>query len=294
MVIGARYTYNSLVTHHDPTTLPVMLPSQYANTTTTTSTTHTTNPHQGKQSTSPSSQGHSAKPKNHARSTSHPKSFNAFLKDTNDEWSDDIVTKVVTKPPVYEPSKGTDPVHVVPTVTTIPTKKSSSNGIKDHVQDILLDPTFLLNWLDVEATRDPSRTKKFKQVLRVSNVDLVALRSLSWSGIPPELRMMAWQLLLGYLPCNSARREITLARKRKEYSDSVTATYARGTAGLDQALWHQIHIDIPRTNPGIPLYQYEATQLVTLFFFSYCAIDLNFFNIVSGENIISMGNTTSS
>ncbi|KAL9548700.1 hypothetical protein MBANPS3_005553 [Mucor bainieri] len=64
---------------------------------------------------------------------------------------------------------------------------------------------------------------------------------------------MAWQLLLGYLPCNSARREITLARKRKEYSDSVTATYARGIAGLDQALWHQIHIDIPRTNPGIPL-----------------------------------------
>ncbi|CEP06884.1 hypothetical protein [Parasitella parasitica] len=86
----------------------------------------------------------------------------------------------------------------------------------------------------------------------------VALRSLSWSGIPEEMRMMAWQLLLGYLPCNSSRREITLARKRKEY--------ARGTAGLDQAPWHQIHIDIPRTNPGIPLYQYEATQLVTPIF----------------------------
>ncbi|OAD05696.1 hypothetical protein MUCCIDRAFT_35230, partial [Mucor lusitanicus CBS 277.49] len=105
------------------------------------------------------------------------------------------------------------------------------------------------------------RSKKFNEVLSVSNVDLVALRSLSWSGIPEEMRMMAWQLLLGYLPCNSARREITLARKRKEYSDSVTATYARGIAGLDQALWHQIHIDIPRTNPGIPLYQYETTQL---------------------------------
>lgn len=122
-----------------------------------------------------------------------------------------------------------------------------------------------MKWLDVQDTRDPSRTKKFKEVLGVSNVDLVALRSLSWSGIPEELRMMAWQLLLGYLPCNSARREITLARKRKEYSDSVTVTYARGTAGLDQALWHQIHIDIPRTNPGIPLYQYEATQLVSSF-----------------------------
>lgn len=75
--------------------------------------------------------------------------------------------------------------------------------------------------------------------------------------------MMAWQLLLGYLPCNSTRRESTLARKRKEYLDSVTATYAKGIAGLDQALWHQIHIDIPRTNPGIPLYQCESTQLVS-------------------------------
>lgn len=103
----------------------------------------------------------------------------------------------------------------------------------------------------------------------------MALRSLSWSGIPEELRMMAWQLLLGYLPCNSARREITLARKRKEYSDSVTATYARGIAGLDQALWHQIHIDIPRTNPGIPLYQYEATQLVITNI--YCGIGLHIY-----------------
>jgi hypothetical protein len=107
------------------------------------------------------------------------------------------------------------------------------------------------------------RIHKFIEVLSQTNVDLVALRSISWSGIPQELRMMAWQLLLGYLPCNSARREMTLARKRKEYADSVTVTYAKGVAGLDQTLWHQIHIDIPRTNPGVPLYQYEATQLVS-------------------------------
>lgn len=74
--------------------------------------------------------------------------------------------------------------------------------------------------------------------------------------------MIAWQLLLGYLPCNSTRRETTLARKRKEYLDSVAVTYSRGTAGLDQTLWHQIHIDIPRTSPGIPLYRNEVTQLV--------------------------------
>ncbi|RUP16959.1 rab-GTPase-TBC domain-containing protein, partial [Jimgerdemannia flammicorona] len=51
---------------------------------------------------------------------------------------------------------------------------------------------------------------------------------------------MAWQLLLGYLPCNSDRRVATLARKRREYEDGVSAAYARGVAGLDQSLWHQV------------------------------------------------------
>ncbi|GAA5811905.1 GTPase-activating protein [Mucor flavus] len=266
IVIGARYTYNSLVTSHDASKPPFTLPSHLAT-------------HQVQQK-----QAHPAqqKQKNHTRSTSHPKSFNAFLKDTNDEWSDDIHDPNLKNKPSpqnidvtidHEAAKAAEAVLSATTATPIPIppnvpvlvkkkkKTTNANGIKDHVQDILLDPTFLLKWLDVQDTRDPSRTKKFKEVLGVSNVDLVALRSLSWSGIPEELRMMAWQLLLGYLPCNSARREITLARKRKEYADSVTVTYARGTAGLDQALWHQIHIDIPRTNPGIPLYQYEATQL---------------------------------
>lgn len=33
-------------------------------------------------------------------------------------------------------------------------------------------------------------------------VDLDALRELSWSGIPQELRPTCWKLLLGYLPPN--------------------------------------------------------------------------------------------
>jgi hypothetical protein len=33
-------------------------------------------------------------------------------------------------------------------------------------------------------------------------VDLDALRELSWSGIPQELRPVCWRLLLGYLPPN--------------------------------------------------------------------------------------------
>lgn len=72
------------------------------------------------------------------------------------------------------------------------------------------------------------------------------MKKASWSGIPKELRPVAWQLLLGYLPCNMARRAETLARKRKEYVDSVTASYAKGVAGLDQTLWHQVWYSVIR------------------------------------------------
>lgn len=85
---------------------------------------------------------------------------------------------------------------------------------------------------------------------------------------------MTWQLLLGYLPTNSERRISTLERKRKEYLDGVRQAFDRGSGassaippstkgrgrGLDEAVWHQISIDVPRTSPHIPLYGYEATQ----------------------------------
>lgn len=85
---------------------------------------------------------------------------------------------------------------------------------------------------------------------------------------------MTWQILLGYLPTNSERRVAALERKRKEYLDGVRQAFERGTAsassnppvnagrgrGLDEAVWHQISIDVPRTNPHLELYGYEATQ----------------------------------
>lgn len=89
---------------------------------------------------------------------------------------------------------------------------------------------------------------------------------------------MTWQLLLGYLPTNSERRIATLERKRKEYLDGVRQAFERSGGpsstpppsaskstskrgrGLDEAIWHQISIDVPRTSPHIPLYGYETTQ----------------------------------
>ncbi|KAK9387860.1 rab-GTPase-TBC domain-containing protein [Lipomyces mesembrius] len=90
-----------------------------------------------------------------------------------------------------------------------------------------------------------------------SNVDISALRNLAWSGIPDELRPMSWQVLLGYLPSNADRRVSTLARKRREYADGVKQAFGNG---VDHAVWHQINIDVPRTNSHLKLYSFEATQ----------------------------------
>lgn len=90
-------------------------------------------------------------------------------------------------------------------------------------------------------------------------VPLASLKKLAWNGIPDELRPMVWQMLLGYLPCDASARSDTLASKRREYQAGVESAF-QNERGLDQAIWHQIRIDVPRTNPHLSLYQFEATQ----------------------------------
>jgi hypothetical protein len=67
----------------------------------------------------------------------------------------------------------------------------------------------------------------------------------------------------GYLPAPSSRRIPTLARKRQEYADAVRLAFARGVEGLDSVIWHQICIDVPRTNSGIKLWQGKEIQRVS-------------------------------
>ena len=45
----------------------------------------------------------------------------------------------------------------------------------------------------------------------------------------------------------------------------VDLAFARGREGLDQQIWHQIEIDVPRTRPGVRLWMHEATQRVRAF-----------------------------
>ncbi|PPR07708.1 hypothetical protein CVT26_003731 [Gymnopilus dilepis] len=167
--------------------------------------------------------------------------------------------------------------------------KHLSSSIRNDVDDIVTDP---LNGIkNRNRQRDPSpappaatnassklvqreksekllrersiktnRRHKFEECLSSQDVNIGELRKLAWSGIPSDLRPMAWQLLLGYLPLPTPLRASTLARKRGEYQNMVELAFARGRDGLDQQIWHQIEIDVPRTRPGVRLWMHETTQ----------------------------------
>ncbi|KAF2272199.1 RabGAP/TBC [Westerdykella ornata] len=171
-------------------------------------------------------------------------------------------------------------------------KKSEGKILRPQYQEILRDPANSLHLIShptlpptatdkerEEHSARISRINKFKRILQTSTISLPELRDSAWSGIPSEVRAMAWQVLLGYLPTSSERRVAALDRKRKEYLEGVRQAFERGNVGssavgvagassanrgrgrgLDEAIWHQISIDVPRTNPHLELYSYEATQ----------------------------------
>ncbi|CAF90892.1 unnamed protein product, partial [Tetraodon nigroviridis] len=66
----------------------------------------------------------------------------------------------------------------------------------------------------------------------------------------------------GYLPTNRGRRELVLQRKREEYFAFIEQYYQSRTEEHYRDTHRQIHIDIPRTNPLIPLFQQPLVQEV--------------------------------
>lgn len=177
-------------------------------------------------------------------------------------------------------------------------KKTEGKFLRPQYKEILRDPAtslHLISYPSLPTSPNPkeqeahstrtTRINKFKRILQNSSVSLAELRDSAWSGVPAEVRAMSWQILLGYLPTSAERRVATLDRKRKEYLEGVRQAFDKGTGGaetqvvtgvvgtstppttktgkgrgLDEAIWHQISIDVPRTNPHLELYSYEATQ----------------------------------
>uniref|UniRef100_A0A3B3UDZ7 TBC1 domain family, member 22a n=1 Tax=Poecilia latipinna TaxID=48699 RepID=A0A3B3UDZ7_9TELE len=87
------------------------------------------------------------------------------------------------------------------------------------------------------------------------------LRKLSWSGIPRQVRPIAWKLLSGYLPANAERRESVLQRKRQEYFGFIQQYYDSRNDEHHQDTYRQIHIDIPRMSPENLVLQPKVTEI---------------------------------
>ncbi|KAJ7072071.1 rab-GTPase-TBC domain-containing protein [Mycena amicta] len=174
-----------------------------------------------------------------------------------------------------------EPMEIIPPT---PSKSKANQGIiRDDIQDIVDDPLRGVKHRPRRKEESPhrpnppenserseklmrersirtSRRHKFVECLSNQDVNIAELRKLAWAGIPSDLRPMAWQLLLGYLPLPTPLRAATLARKRGEYLSLVKLAFARDREGLDQQIWHQIEIDVPRTRPGVRLWMHAATQ----------------------------------
>ncbi|CAF1321980.1 unnamed protein product [Adineta ricciae] len=123
---------------------------------------------------------------------------------------------------------------------------SSSNNIRSNVS--------------TKSDIDIQKENKFKQIIEQSNVDLNELRKASWNGIPKQYRAQAWKLLCGYLPAKTERRDDTLSRKRDEYWSYVSQYYHTRMEIEHQDTFRQIHIDIPRMNPLMPIFQQTVVQ----------------------------------
>lgn len=170
-----------------------------------------------------------------------------------------------------------------------PVRKFSESTMDDYQARLEMDKLNHLN----------SRIVKFRNVLlgEETNINIAELRKLSWNGIPSELRAISWQALLGYLPTNRSRQSSTLNRKRQEYLDGLkqmnvdfeddpsnmsnTSLSSVNTTGQnsinitstattnnnnnnnvrEKQLYHQIKIDVKRTNPTIKFYGHLSTQM---------------------------------
>lgn len=92
------------------------------------------------------------------------------------------------------------------------------------------------------------------------------LRTLSWNGVPPVHRAAVWQLLVGYMPANRARRRAALERKRREYREAVPHYFDVPDAARspqEQNILRQILVDVPRTCPDVPFFHQDKVHTAT-------------------------------
>ena len=107
------------------------------------------------------------------------------------------------------------------------------------------------------------RDSQFDQLLGADVVNMTELRTLAWNGVPYRYRPQVWKILLGYLPTNASRREQTLRRKRSEYREAMAQHYNvpdDSRTMQEQETLRQVLVDVPRTQPDIPLFRNDRIK----------------------------------
>jgi hypothetical protein len=74
------------------------------------------------------------------------------------------------------------------------------------------------------------------------------------------MRPAVWRLLSEYLPPNRDRWESVSTKKREEYWNYVNNYYKTRHDDVNSETYRQIHIDIPRMAPLMPLFQQPVIQ----------------------------------
>ncbi|KAG8861732.1 GTPase-activating protein [Tulasnella sp. 330] len=139
-------------------------------------------------------------------------------------------------------------------------RSSTSVAMESGLSSAISRADSALSKIAQQKEQQDRRREKIEDCLIKEDMDIAQLRKLSWNGIPSALRHVVWPILLGYLPLSSSARLPALQRKRLEFTNLVELTFARGKEGLDQHIWHQIEIDVPRTRPGVKLWMQDGTQ----------------------------------
>jgi len=115
-----------------------------------------------------------------------------------------------------------------------------------------------------KQSKESRADAKYTSVLEQPIVPLAELQTMCWSGCPMKHRPNTWRLLLRYMPANADRRAAMMTRLRSEYADAVEkyfTSYDEKTASqYDKTMYHQIAVDLPRTNPSLDLFQNERVQ----------------------------------
>ena len=110
------------------------------------------------------------------------------------------------------------------------------------------------------SSKERARLDKFTQLLSHKQLEMQQLRKSAWSGVPALKRAQVWRLLCGYEPSSLDRRRTALNRKRNEYKALIDRYFEPRNDPEHSHTFRQIHIDIPRTHPGIELFQLRQVQ----------------------------------